>query len=425
MVPRRVRLLIPLLFSVTLVVAWPRVLPAQAPDPTDAFFNDGVVHEIRLAVNTRDWQSLKDHFQENTYYPADLNWVDGGQVVRYIGIRSRGNGSRRPQKPSLRLDMNRYTDGQQFLGLKSFILRNNSQDPTNLRERVSMLFFRRLGIAAMREAHAKLYVNNEYAGLYTIVEAPDKDFLGRNFTDKEGWLYNYSFDDEAVLAGAQPFIFQNLGSDPAAYCPDPFKPETHETDPQCEYIVRFVQAVNDTGAAWQQRMAEFLDVPKFIRRLAVENFLAEQDGLTGDYGPNNFYFYRFTGTSLFTFIPWDKSNTFWQTADYGIFRNITDGPENKRNRLVLRAFQEPNLYQLYLDSLLEAAASASEGATSTQSGWLEQEVNREYDQIRAAALTDTFVYSNAEFEQGIVDLKTIAHNRADAVRAQVAAAPRK
>jgi spore coat protein CotH len=42
---------------------------------------------------------------------------------------------------------------------------------------------------------------------------------------------------------------------------------------------------------------------KFIRHLAIENFLAEEDGLTGDYGPNNFYFYRFLNTNRFTFLP--------------------------------------------------------------------------------------------------------------------------
>jgi len=221
---------------------------AAPPDPADAFFDDTVVHEIRLAVNSRDWQSLKDHFQENTYYPADFRWRD--QVVRYVGIRSRGNGSRRPQKPSLRLDTNRYTAGQQFLGLKSFILRNNSQDPTNLRERLSMLFFRLMGVAgAEREAHARLFVNNEYAGLYTIVESPDKDFLERNFGERDGRLYNYQFDDAANLAGLPPFVFQYLGSDPSLYVPSPFKPETQEDDPQGEVLARFIQTINDTNAA--------------------------------------------------------------------------------------------------------------------------------------------------------------------------------
>src|SRR5262249_47352061 len=67
---------------------------AAAQDPTDAFFDDTVGHEIRLTVSSRDWENLKENFQENTYYQADLRWRD--QVVRSIGIRSRGNGSRRP-----------------------------------------------------------------------------------------------------------------------------------------------------------------------------------------------------------------------------------------------------------------------------------------------------------------------------------------
>ena len=102
-----------------------------------------------------------------------------------------------------------------------------------VRERLSMLFFRLMGVAgAEREAHARLFVNNEYAGLYTIVESPDKDFLERNFGEREGRLYNYQFDDAANLAGVPPFVFQYLGSDPSLYVPSPFKPETQEDDPQ-------------------------------------------------------------------------------------------------------------------------------------------------------------------------------------------------
>src|SRR3954467_396181 len=114
------------------------VAPPAPPDPSDAFFNDTVVHDVRLTVNTKDWTSLKVHFLENTYYPADLRWQD--QVVRGVGIRSRGTGSRSDVKPGLRVDFDRYAADQKFLGLKSFIFRNQTQDASNLRERLSMLF---------------------------------------------------------------------------------------------------------------------------------------------------------------------------------------------------------------------------------------------------------------------------------------------
>jgi hypothetical protein len=293
-----------------------------------------------------------------------------------------------------------------------------------MRERLSMLFFRKLGVPASREAHTRLYVNNEYAGLYTIVEELDTDFLQKNLSENGGHLYEYKFDNQAVAAGQPVFRFQYLGSDPASYVPSPFEPKTLENDPQGEVIARFVQAVSDTGAAaWRTNLSAFLDLETFIRYLAIENFLAEEDGLTGDYGPNNFYLYRFANTTTFRFLPWDKSNTFWDapSPDYSIFRNVQDGWEDHRNLLVLRAFQEPDLLNRYLDTLLECATFAAQGAVSDQPGWLETEVGREYDQIRAPALEDTILFSNAEFEQAVVDLKTFARGRASSIQTQVAA----
>ena len=76
--------------------------------PSDALFNDAVLHEIRLEINSRDWQTLKDNYLTNEYYPCDFRW--NGQVVRNVGIRSRGQASRSATKPSLRVDFNRYTD---------------------------------------------------------------------------------------------------------------------------------------------------------------------------------------------------------------------------------------------------------------------------------------------------------------------------
>jgi spore coat protein CotH len=405
---------------VALLAVLPRPALAQAPDPADAFFNDNVLHEIRLSVNSKDWRVLTENWQDDTKYPADFRW--NGQVVRNVAIHSRGGGSRRPNKVSLHVTFDHYTAGQTFLGLKGFILRNNSQDATNMHERLSMLFFRNLGIPASREAHTRLFVNNQYYGLFTIVEAPDLNFLQRNLGENTGHLYEYHFDNEAVLAGQAVFSFQYLGSDPASYVPIPFTPKTLENDPQGEVIARLVQAIGDTTAAdWRTSVSAFLDLAKFIRYLAIENFLAEEDGLTGDYGLNNFYLYRFANTTTFMFLPWDKSNAFWD-VNFSIFHNIVDGPEDHRNLLVVRALQEPDLFQIYLDTMLDCAAFALQGAAPDQAGWLEVEVNREYDQIHAAALADTSLYTNAEFEQAILDLKYFAQNRSGIVQTQVAAA---
>jgi spore coat protein CotH len=409
-----------------LLLAAPRAGLAQAAvDLADPFFDDTVLHDIKLSINVKDWDSLKTHYLENTVYPCYFQWKD--QLVRNVGIRSRGTGSRSGIKPGLRVDFDYYSTDQKFLGLKSVILRNNTQDPTNMRERVSMLLFRRMNLAAEHEAHARLFINAEYEGVYTIVESIDKSFLKKNLGENDGHLYEYKFDTTRPA----PYNFGYAGPDAALYTPLPFKPQTLESDPQGEVFERFFWTVNQAGdAVWRTAMAEFLDLKKFIRHLAIESFLAEEDGLTGDYGPNNFYLYRFEKKNLYTFLPWDKSNAFWEapSAQYWIFRNIQDGVENRRNRLVMRALNDPELRELFLDTLVECAAAAElpDATLSTQAGdptmgWLEAEIVREYQQIKAAVAADpTKLVSRVEFEQGVADIRAFARERSSAVRQQVA-----
>ena len=392
--------------------------PTQQPglSGADAFFDDTVLHEIRLAINARDWQALKDNYLDNTYYPCDFRWRD--TVLRNIGIRSRGTGSRSGVKPGLRVDFDRYVTDQKFVGLKSFVLRNNTQDASNLHERLSMLLFRRLGRQASREAHTKLYINDQYAGLFSIVESVDKSFLKRTFNEDEGWLYKYDYP-----ADANPYYFEDRGSNPSSYVPLPFKPETHETDPRPEFIVQLVQAINQSTstAAFRTAIADYLDLKNFLRYVAVEQFLADQDGFLGDYGINNFYFYRFVDRKLFTFIAWDKSEAFKAGPTASILRNVNNTPSARQNRLMTRAIADRDLYDFFLDSVLEVVRSAYDVEGSADGrGWLEREIEREYQQVRDAALADPEkTFSNDEFERSVNDLRAFARQRGDFVTSEV------
>ena len=167
--------------------------PALA-QTSDDLFNPEVLQRIEIWLNDADWSKLRAAFQENTYYPADIIW--NGQTIRNVGIRSRGLGSRSSTKPGLRVDFDRYSSGQQFLGLKSLVLDNLTQDRTGVKETVAMRFFTRLGIPSPRETHTRLYVNGRYAGLYGLVESVDKTMMGRLFgsigddVQNDGYLFD-------------------------------------------------------------------------------------------------------------------------------------------------------------------------------------------------------------------------------------------
>ena len=155
-----------------------------------------------------------------------------------------------------------------------------------------------------------------------------------------------------------------------------------------------------------------------MRYIAVEKFLAEQDGLLGNRGVNNFYLYRFQNSERSQFIPWDKSQTF-NSLEWPIFRHIDT------NVLATKAFAVPELRSVYLETLRRSAELAGGNG-----GWLEQEVLNDYEEIHTAALEDSFkqCYSptgslanctNEEFEAEVAYLLRFASLRSADVLQQL------
>lgn len=351
---------------------------------SDEFFNPDALQRIDLWLNSSDWAKLKAAFQENTYYPADVTW--NGQTVRNVGIRSRGLGSRSSTKPGLRVDFDRYSSGQQFLGLKSFVLDNLTQDKTGVKETVAMRFFTRMGIPAPRETHARLFVNGAYAGLYGLVESVDKTMMGRVFgsigdnVQNDGYLFEYNY----VLGSAWRFTYE--GSDLAPY-KSRFDIKTNESHAAATIwgpIEEMVRQVNDTSsAAFEQTIGAKLDLAAFVRYIATQNFVAQNDGFNGYDGMNNFYLYRLENSPSHVFIAWDEDNAFLQ-SDFGI---TTRNEENvlTRKTLELSAFRSQ-----YFSVISEAASSAAD--------WLREEMQRQLDMINDAMVADTLKpYSNSEY----------------------------
>jgi spore coat protein CotH len=391
------------------------LFPVQAFAQSQAdFFDPNNLQEIRLEIRPNDWATLKQNYLLEDYYACDFHWIFKGKDIgsAEIGIRSRGRGSRSGVKPSLRVDFNRYESGQTFLGLKSVVLRANTQDASMMHERVSMELFRKMGLAAPRETHTKLYVNDQYVGLYTIVESLDKNFLKTNFGEDGGYLYSYDYNDA--------YLFEDRGPDPATYSPLPFKPETNTSKPNPGPIAVMVQTINKSSdAQFQAQVSQYIELTGFLTQVAVENFVAEQDGIAGDYGMNNFYIYRFDGKNLHKFIPWDKSNTFW-SKDWPILHNMQE------NVLTRRALATPELLAIYRNALARAAEIAG-----GPGGWFEQEINKEYKQIQEAAYADPVKLcdpgatgglrgcTNEEFDAEVAYMIEFARQRAIDVQTQL------
>jgi spore coat protein CotH len=384
--------------------------PAVA-QTADDLFNDQSMQRIDLWVNTRDWYLLRVLADTRAYVPANLKW--NGITVTNVAIRIRGTGSLSAAKPALKIDFNRYATGRTFLGLKALSLNNVWQDASGLRELLAMKVYRTLGLPASRMAPVALYINNEYAGYYLVVEEIDEPFLARAFGESGGYLFEYKW--------ISYYYFDYLGADLAPYAAR-YEPRTRATESDgalylpVEEMVRTVNEAPDED--FPAVVSPYIDLEAFMRLTAAQAAVAEPDGLLGGWGMNNHYLYRSGQRAPHRFVPWDASVAL-AAADYPVHA------WHAENVLMRRAMAAPSLKQRYRDTLLEAAdlfdrTEAGPPPAERGPGWLEREAARLLELIRPAVSADSLKpFTAAEFEAGATDVLTFARTRGAFVRQEV------
>jgi spore coat protein CotH len=378
------------LLALALVGAAPAA-SAQAP-----IFDQGLLHEVRIVMDPADWAALRQNFRSNDYYAGNIS-LDG-TVVEQVGIRSRGAGSRSGEKPGLKLDFNKYNKSQEFQGYKTMALDNLVQDASLLRERLAYTVFESMGHPAPQNAFCRLTVNNEYWGVYNLVESVSKPFLKARLGEESGTLYDYEYADD--------YRFSVRGGNKGAYSPTPFEPQTNENSFD-DALAEFVKSANDAPeSGFAAAMAAYIDVDRFLSFLATENALAETDGFLGYAGMNNFYLYQYGGQKKFVLIPWDKDTSF-NAPEFPILYNV------ESNVLARKLLADPAKGQVYNAAARRAVDSFVNIA------FLGPKLEQAYSQIREAVIADTKKpQSNNEFELSVTGLRGIVDGRRDDVTSQ-------
>lgn len=372
--------------------------PALAQTAAE-LFDINTIQEIRLSVNSRDLRTLREKYQDNTYYTADLTWRT--LKVRNVGIRSRGQGSRNPIKLGLRVDMARYTTGQKFVGLSTIILDNVWQDDAMIRERLAFTIFERMGQPAPRESFCRLFINNEYQGLYAITEEIDGTFAQRVTGETDGTVFEYHYtipwraEDLGAIENYKPLL----------------EPRTHGLDADSTLYASiqqlFKEANGPDDAVWRARVEQYLDLNQFMIQVGIEQFMAENDGIMGYAGMNNFYLYRFQGTQKHRLFVWDKDNAFL----------FLDSPiaTTDANVLFRRAMAYPDLRETYLQTIEQCAQLAR------TDDWLALEIDRLIAIIFDAARADTRKqFANDRFDEAVQFLRDFAARRPQQALTEVA-----
>ncbi len=269
-------------------------------------YNPDQVLEYHLQTDPADIATVLSDTSYAIYVPATLRCGDEPGIT--VGLRRKRSGG--AMKIGFKVDMNEFVAGQTYHGLKKFSLENGVSEGSNeddaevrayVAEYLAWRMMHRSGALTGRAALAKIFINDEYFGVYVNVEQIDKRFLNSRLGDGSGWLYKKS-------GGVN----------------DGFK--THENDGLIDpYEAYFCFWKNNgcplpTQAELMSELPGRLDIPQMLRFAAVNALMANTDSPI--FKNNNFYWYDYAGGPR-VYIPWDLDTAM--KSDFDVFTGGVGG----------------------------------------------------------------------------------------------------
>lgn len=375
-------------FSLTLYMVFVTMVGICQTTDGDNLFDDSYLHEFRFElVDTNTLISTKDYQQ--------VNMIVDGVVVESVGIKKKGNISQysNPAKKAIKIKTNKYVNGKKYDGIKEFMLHMNYQDPTMLREKLTYDICSDMGLFSLRTAFAKVYIDDEYWGLYTLVEG--KDEMYKQVFDNRDMDAIESLDfGEMCYVSDDPieYDYWNNSSGLPYY-------QFENGDPETAWprFATMMDKINNTADnQYMDTASTYLNLEHFFIYQAINVYLMNMDSYI-QYRGNQIFVYD-TISNIWQVTPWDFNASFglWGTDLYTctsyemIPEVISDGCVTAR----LNTF--PVLKEYYLDAMCQLVNTIGDTTTyfSKIDGWKEQIQDAVYDDYRKH-------FTNEDFDKGL------------------------
>ncbi|MDA9182546.1 CotH kinase family protein [Saprospiraceae bacterium] len=276
-------------------------------------FDDSYVHEVRITIDNVDfWSELSQNYQNNypdVPYTMAIASIDG-EVTDSVGIRQKGFASHfgsQGDKKSMKIDFNHFVDGKKYDGLNKINLNNGYGDPAIQRDKLCYNIMNKAGVDAPRTSYARIYLNDQYWGLYLLVEQVDGTFLKDNFGNSNGNLFKNVGNSELEWMGQDTSQYQQI-----------FELKTDPNVEAWENFAELMDVLNNTGDGdFKEEISKIFDVDLYLKVLAVDVATGNWDSYI-EHG-RNFYMYQDADSRKFNWIPWDYNFALGGTfgSDFG------------------------------------------------------------------------------------------------------------
>ena len=350
---RKLSLLLVLVLLLTSLVPAP-VVAARRSSYEQTLFDRSQPIVINIMIEQETWDNMIATAEDEVYCACDVEV--NGTLYRNVAIRPKGNSSlssvagKGSERFSWRIKFDKYEKKQTCDGLDILILNNGFKDPGQLREAIAYDMYAFLDADASLYNYAIVSVNGEYFGCYLALECVDESFAERVYGEDYGELYkpeiiglndnnegeeaadNDATDrpaagneddgssfggssggrtqDTTTLAMALNYVGDDLDDYYGIWESSKFKSDEEDHAQVVEALKHICQG---------EDIDEYLDVENVLKYLAIQTFIYNHDGLTGNV-THNYYLYEKGGE--LNLIPWDMNEAFTISGDGSDYVNF-------------------------------------------------------------------------------------------------------
>lgn len=276
------------------------LLASYAGLAQDNFYDINTIQEIRIYFEEDNWDQILDSLyvdgqKERLLASIKINGTDYDSIgIRYKGFSSVSVD--RVKNPfNIKLDY--VIDGQKHDGIDKIKLSNVIQDPSFIRETLSYEIGRKY-MPASQANFANVYINDTLWGLYTNVEAVNKDFIANHFNTNDNAFFKGN-PAKVDLNGENSNLSNTWGTDTASYYPY----YDMESDNGWGELYTLIDVLNEDPA----NIESVLNVDRTLWMHAFNYVLVNYDSYIGY--AQNYYLYK-DENGQFNPIIWDLNMSF-------------------------------------------------------------------------------------------------------------------
>ena len=266
------------------------------------FYAVDSLREIRIYFYDTDWDYQLDSLYvqgDNERILADL--IIDGSPYDSVGVRYKGFSSvsvNRVKNPfNIKLDY--VIDDQEHNGVDKLKLSNVIQDPSFVREVLTYEIAANY-LPSAKANYSNVYVNDTLWGLYTNVEAVNKDFLNDHFGNKYNPFFKCNAENLDITPGGENSNLSNAhGNDSLDY--EPYY--ALKSNYGWESLYNLIDTLNN----YSDSVEKILNVDRTLWMHALNYTLVNFDSYIG-YG-QNYYLYK-DKTGQFNPLLWDLNMSF-------------------------------------------------------------------------------------------------------------------